>query len=80
MTAGAWRMPPEWAPHDRTWMAWPSAGYTLGDTEDEGDNEAAPRAVAIGGDDEAAAPQLRIVMFGTDDHRHQQPRRYSFCR
>ena len=26
-----WRMPAEWAPHERTWMAWPSAGYTLGD-------------------------------------------------
>ncbi len=26
-------MPAEWTPHERTWMAWPSAGYTLGDTE-----------------------------------------------
>ena len=25
-------MPAETAPHDRTWMAWPSQGYTLGDT------------------------------------------------
>ena len=25
-------MPAEWAPHDRTWMAWPQPGYTLGDT------------------------------------------------
>ena len=23
-------MPAEWAPHERTWMAWPSADYTLG--------------------------------------------------
>ena len=32
-----WQMPAEWAPHERTWMAWPSAGYTLGDTEEEAD-------------------------------------------
>ena len=34
-TAGSealWRMPSETAPHDCTWMAWPSQGYTLGDT------------------------------------------------
>lgn len=30
-----WRMPAEWAPHERTWMAWPSSGYTLGDTDEE---------------------------------------------
>ncbi|MDN4474391.1 agmatine deiminase family protein [Demequina sp. SYSU T00192] len=28
------RMPAEWEPHTRTWMAWPSTGYTLGDTAD----------------------------------------------
>ena len=27
------RWPAEWERHERTWMAWPSAGYTLGDTE-----------------------------------------------
>lgn len=26
-------MPAEWEPHERTWMAWPSSGYTLGETE-----------------------------------------------
>ncbi len=26
-------MPAEWQPHECTWMAWPSAGYTLGETE-----------------------------------------------
>jgi agmatine deiminase len=30
-----WFMPAEWAPHERTWMAWPSSGYTLGETEIE---------------------------------------------
>ena len=35
--AGAWRMPPEWAPHERTWMAFPTTGYTLGDTPVEAD-------------------------------------------
>jgi agmatine deiminase len=27
------RMPAEWERHERTWMAWPSNGYTLGETE-----------------------------------------------
>lgn len=30
-----WQMPAEWARHERTWMAWPSTGYTLGATEAE---------------------------------------------
>lgn len=30
-----WRMPSETARHECTWMAWPSQGYTLGDTEEE---------------------------------------------
>lgn len=29
------RWPAEWERHERTWMAWPHAGYTLGDTEAE---------------------------------------------
>ena len=28
-------MPAEWAPHERTWMAWPTSGYTLGETESD---------------------------------------------
>jgi agmatine deiminase len=27
------RWPAEWERHERTWMAWPSTGYSLGDTE-----------------------------------------------
>ena len=30
-----WRMPAESEPHERTWMAYPSAGYSLGDTAEE---------------------------------------------
>ena len=28
-------MPPEWDEHDRTWLAFPHHGYTLGETKDE---------------------------------------------
>jgi agmatine deiminase len=35
--APSWRMPSETAAHDCTWMAWPSQGYTLGDTPAEVD-------------------------------------------
>jgi agmatine deiminase len=31
----AWRMPSETAPHDRTWMAFPREGQTLGETDAE---------------------------------------------
>nr|HQV18607.1 agmatine deiminase family protein [Gordonia sp. (in: high G+C Gram-positive bacteria)] len=30
-----WRMPAESEPHERTWMAFPAHGYSLGDTETE---------------------------------------------
>ncbi len=46
-----WRMPAEWDAHEQTWMAWPSRGYTLGDTEQDADEArstwaAVARAVA----------------------------------
>ena len=31
----SWRMPAEGEPHERTWMAWPSGSYTLGDSTAE---------------------------------------------
>ena len=37
MSAGGWRMPAETAAHDATWMAWPSSGYTLGETAADAD-------------------------------------------
>ena len=30
--SASYRMPPEWEPHTRTWMAFPTAGYTLGES------------------------------------------------
>ncbi len=30
-------MPAEWEPHERTWMAWPSAEYTLGESNADAD-------------------------------------------
>ncbi|HWK19879.1 MAG TPA: agmatine deiminase family protein [Microbacteriaceae bacterium] len=39
-----WRMPAEGDPHERTWLAWPTSGYTLGD--DAASAEAARRTWA----------------------------------
>lgn len=33
----SWRMPIEGHPQERLWLAWPTTGYTLGDTEPEAD-------------------------------------------
>ncbi|WP_043266259.1 agmatine deiminase family protein [Streptomyces sp. CT34] len=40
--ADGFRMPPEWAPHQRTWMAWPGPNFTFG--EEGGEALAAARA------------------------------------
>jgi len=32
-----YRMPPEWDTHKCTWMAWPSSGYTLGNSDEAKD-------------------------------------------
>ena len=32
---GRWRMPAEWVPHERTWMAFPREGLTLGESPTE---------------------------------------------
>ncbi|MGT2462230.1 agmatine deiminase family protein [Sinomonas atrocyanea] len=43
----SWRMPAETDPHERLWMAWPSGGYTLGETaEDAHEARSAWAAVA----------------------------------
>lgn len=47
MTSPEFSMPAEWEPHTRTWMAWPTTGYMLGDTaEDAEEARAAWAAVA----------------------------------
>jgi agmatine deiminase len=66
------RMPPEWAPHERTWMAWPSRSYTLGDTPEEARATWAAVAAAI----VAFEPVTMVVdPEATDDAaRHLDPR------
>jgi len=66
------RMPPEWAPHARTWMAWPSAGYTLGDDPEEARATWAAVARAI----VAFEPVTMVVDPGAvaDAARHLDPR------
>ncbi|MET9295260.1 agmatine deiminase family protein [Streptomyces sp. NPDC003077] len=44
--ADGFRMPPEWAPHDRTWMAWPGPNATFG--EEGGPRLAAARQAWAG--------------------------------
>ncbi|MEV6393171.1 agmatine deiminase family protein [Streptomyces sp. NPDC051907] len=40
------RMPPEWAPHERTWMAWPGPNPTFADAEELAEAREAWAAVA----------------------------------
>jgi agmatine deiminase len=77
---GPWRMPPEWARHERTWMAWPSSGYTLGDTEEEADAAratwaAVARAVAgfepvtvVADPDAVGVARDRLTRDGATEH------------
>ncbi|MFK0167672.1 agmatine/peptidylarginine deiminase [Streptomyces sp. NPDC090306] len=44
--ADGFRMPPEWAPHERTWMAWPGPNPTFDDPRDLAASRAAWAAVA----------------------------------
>jgi agmatine deiminase len=42
----SFRMPPEWAPHERTWMAWPGPNPTFSNDEELADARAAWASVA----------------------------------
>ncbi len=61
-----WRMPAEWTEHERTWMAWPSAGYTLGDTAAEA--EVARRTWAEVARAVARFEPVTMVVTGHDIH------------
>lgn len=64
-----WHMPAEWQTHEQTWMAWPSHGYTLGDTEEEA-NEARRTWAAVARAVAAFEPVTLVV----------QPRDIHQCR
>jgi len=66
----AWRMPAETAPHERTWMAFPRAGLTLGATASEaGECYAAWTAVAHA---VAEFEPLAMVVDPTETERAQR--------
>lgn len=72
---GTWRMPPEWAPQARIWMAFPSGGYTLGNTPDEAERARAAWA-AVAAACVEFEPVTMVVAPGEEEHarRHLDPR------
>ena len=65
-----WRMPAETAQHDRTWMAFPRAGFTLGETpEDQEECYAAWTAVAHAA---AAFEPVTMVVDPSERERAQR--------
>lgn len=67
----AWRMPAETEPHERTWMAWPSGGYTLGETPASAD-EAWTAWAAVAN---AIAEHEPLTMLATPSTRDEARRR-----
>jgi agmatine deiminase len=64
-------MPAETAPHDRLWLAWPTGGYTLGDTAE--DAAAARRAWAAVAN---TAAEFEPVTMVVDPSQVEVARRY----
>jgi agmatine deiminase len=68
---GPRRMPAEWEPHERAWMAWPTRGYTLGDTAAEAE-EARVAWAAVAN---AVAEREPLSILVTADERDEAIRR-----
>ncbi len=66
-----WRMPAEGARHERLWLAWPTTGYTLGDTPAEA--ETARRTWAAVANAAAQFEPVSVVVHPRD---HQVAPRY----
>ncbi|GAA3197188.1 hypothetical protein GCM10020255_099890 [Rhodococcus baikonurensis] len=66
-----WRMPAESEPHERTWMAYPSAGYSLGDTAEE-QHEARSTWAAVA----HAVAEFEPVTVVVDPAEVEQARKY----
>jgi agmatine deiminase len=60
-----WRMPHEGAPHERLWLAWPTKGYTLGDTAEEA--ETARRTWAAVANAAARFEPVSVVVHPRDE-------------
>lgn len=58
-------MPPEWQKHERTWVAFPSAGYTLGETEAE--HEAARKTWASVANAASEFEKVSVVVHPKDE-------------
>jgi agmatine deiminase len=58
------RMPAEGDPHDRLWLAWPTAGYTLGDSAE--DAEEARQTWALVANAAAAFEPVSVVVHPRD--------------
>ena len=68
-----WRMPAETEPHERAWMAWPSAPYTLGESAAEAE-EAWMAWAAVAN---AVAEHEPLAMVVTPEGRAEAARRLS---
>lgn len=58
-------MPPEWHPHERTWVAFPTAGYTLGETTQ--DHDAARAAWASVANSASEFEKVSVVVNPGDE-------------